>query len=198
MRNANLTPRSTRLGAMLAIAASALFLACGGKAIDPAAPDGSTGAGNQGGDNGGSSSGGGGEDANAGQCNISASSYDQSCAVDYDCVTVTSGDYCTAICECGGSTINQGALATFNAAVAKTPLGSGALGAGAGDCPCAPSPYGGPCCRNSACTQDCGGPKDTLPACADAGGSCVLGTSFLCSPTGPANSCAYPDQVCCG
>jgi hypothetical protein len=65
-----------------------------------------------------------GEDA---ACNIVASNYDQSCAVDTDCRTISAGDYCVAGCLCGGSAISATALAQFNADVAKTPLGSGAV-----------------------------------------------------------------------
>ena len=58
---------------------------------------------------------------------ISASNYDESCNVDSDCQEVTSRDYCSAGCLCGGSAINVGAVAQFKADVSKTPLGSGAL-----------------------------------------------------------------------
>ena len=67
--------------------------------------------------------------AYSGRCMISASSYDQSCAVDTDCTSVTSTNYCSVNCLCGGSAINVGARAQFNEDVSKTPLGSGALGA---------------------------------------------------------------------
>jgi hypothetical protein len=56
-------------------------------------------------------------------CFISASNYDQSCTVDTDCAIVSSGNYCaTHRCLCGGSAINVGALAQFNADVAKEPV----------------------------------------------------------------------------
>ncbi len=131
--------------------------------------------------------------ASAGPCTISASSYDQSCTVDTDCTTVTSTDYCAASCLCGGSAINVGALAQFNDDTAKTPLGSGALGGPA--CPCAAAL--GPCCRSGTCSASCFSPADTLPACADAGGTCLLGTNSICSKPAPADACAYPDEVCC-
>jgi hypothetical protein len=56
-----------------------------------------------------------------GACMISASSYDQSCMQDTDCVGVRSTNYCNAqACLCGGSAINMSALAQFNADVATT------------------------------------------------------------------------------
>lgn len=132
-------------------------------------------------------------DVDAGACMISASNYDQSCTADTDCEGVTSRDYCVAGCLCGGSAINAGALAQFNADVSKTPLGSGALGGAA--CPCAPTP--GPCCRAGQCTATCLLPTDTLPACADAGGTCLLSVNAICRDGGPPDACAYSDEVCC-
>jgi len=126
-------------------------------------------------------------------CVISASSYNQSCHVDADCQEVTSTDYCVAGCLCGGSAINVGALAQFNEDVSRTPLGSGALGGFA--CPCAASV--GPCCRAGQCTLNCLSPADTLAACANAGGSCILSRYATCGVEGPANACAYSDETCC-
>jgi hypothetical protein len=104
---------------------------------------------------------GGSADAHSEPCMISASSYDASCTVDTDCQEVTSTNYCAVNCLCGGSAINVGALAQFNADIAKTPLGSGALGGVIAEadgsvvtaCSCPPSP--GPCCRNGTCTTTC-------------------------------------------
>jgi hypothetical protein len=126
-------------------------------------------------------------------CVISASSYTQSCNVDTDCQEVTSRNYCVAGCLCGGSAINVGALAQFNEDVSKTPLGSGALGGFA--CPCPASL--GPCCRAGQCAMNCFSPADTLPACANAGGSCILSTNAICGAKGPASACAYSDETCC-
>jgi hypothetical protein len=132
-------------------------------------------------------------DAYSGPCMISASSYDQSCTIDTDCTTVTSRDYCSAGCLCGGSAINVGALAQFNGDISKTPLGSGALGGTA--CPCVQS--FGPCCRSGRCTATCFSPPDALPACADAGGTCLLSAGTTCGKMGPPDACAYSDEVCC-
>jgi hypothetical protein len=139
-----------------------------------------------------------GADMYSGPCTISASNYDQACNVDSDCAEVSSGDYCSAtICRCGGSVVNVGALAQFNADVSKTPLGSGAL-MGA-TCGCAVP--GGPCCRQGMCQNgygNCSAPADTLPACADAGGMCMPSVLYYggCAQ-GPPGSCAYADEVCC-
>jgi hypothetical protein len=90
-------------------------------------------------------------------CEISASSYDQSCTADTDCVMVSAGDYCTSTaCLCGGSAISRSALAQFNANVAKTPVASGAV-EGA-DCGC-PEAFG-PCCRQGKCVLP---PNDPPP-----------------------------------
>jgi hypothetical protein len=132
----------------------------------------------------------------SGPCMISASNYDQSCNVDTDCWEVSSGDYCSAICRCGTSAINVEALAQFNADVSKTPRGSGALGNVSCYCPF----LWGPCCRQGKCVGErgaCLSPADTLPACADAGGMCVLGANSICGTGGPPGACAYADEVCC-
>jgi len=52
-------------------------------------------------------------DASAPGCMIAASSYDQSCTEDTDCVEVTAGNYCVDSCQCGGDAISKGALAQF-------------------------------------------------------------------------------------
>jgi hypothetical protein len=131
-------------------------------------------------------------DAYSGPCMISAVSYSQSCTVDTDCQEVTSTNYCAVNCLCGGSAINVGAAAQFNEDIGKTPLGSATLGGG---CPCFES--SGPCCRSGTCTATCFSPSDTLPSCADAGGSCFLSVGTTCGTDGPPDACAYSDEVCC-
>jgi hypothetical protein len=128
-----------------------------------------------------------------GACMVSASSYSQSCVQDTDCVEVTSTNYCNAeACLCGGSAINMSALAQFNADVATTPLG---LHPGGGGCPCGSS--FGPCCRQGTCTAECYSPTDTLSACADAGGTCVLSAFAMCGNHEVPDACAYSDETCC-
>jgi hypothetical protein len=131
-------------------------------------------------------------------CMILASNYDESCTADSDCQVVTAGDYCTMLCPCGVASINVGAVAQFNRDVSSTPVGSGALPWGS----CLCTSNWGPCCRQGKCQAACYSPSDALPACADAGGTCVGpggGTVawFSQCPQGPPNSCAYPDEVCC-
>lgn len=127
-------------------------------------------------------------------CTILASNYDQSCTVDTDCVLVTTGNWCGTGCLCAVAAINTGASAAFNEATAQTPVGSGEVSGD--DCPCPPVP--GPCCRQGGCTTSCLSQTDTLPTCADAGGtcefSCVLSDGEL---MGPMPVCAYADEVCC-
>jgi hypothetical protein len=83
-----------------------------------------------------------GVDADSGGCVISATSYDQSCNVDSDCVEVSVGDYCSATtCRCGTSAVNVGALAQFNTDVSKTPIGSGALHTPFCFCPYSAGPF---------------------------------------------------------
>jgi hypothetical protein len=136
-------------------------------------------------------------DSYAGPCMISASSYDQSCAVDTDCQEVSSGDYCSAsTCLTGGSAINAGALAQFNDDVSKTPLGSGVLGSVF----CGRRFSSTLCCRQGQCEAQpsaCSPPADTFPSCADAGGTCTLSVQTTCFMTGPPDGCAYSDEVCC-
>lgn len=147
-----------------------------------------------------------------GNCLFEASGYDQSCAVDTDCTAVTPGNYCAADClvQCsaGAVPVNNQAASTFRAAVANTPVGSGALRVNCG-CPIFRLvPF--PCCRSGSCTWDCTADADTLATCADAGGTCTFagpGASLMPCGTcngcrqpggvGPSNSCAHSDEVCC-
>ncbi len=76
---------------------------------------------------------------------IKASNYDQSCASDSDCVAVTEGDFCVPGANvCPMATINKGALAQYQADVAKTQ--AAVCGAFAG-CPSLTNP----CCRRGMC-----------------------------------------------
>jgi hypothetical protein len=98
-----------------------------------------------------------GASGDGGACFVSASNYDQSCTIDSDCQMVSSGNYCTAMCSCGGSAINAAAGAQFNDDVSKTPLGSGALGFVDCNCPLEIPP----CCLHGVCEVDaCSVPAD--------------------------------------
>jgi hypothetical protein len=72
---------------------------------------------------------------------ILASSYDQSCMQDTDCVGVASGTFCTNACQCPNDAINKGAQAQY---FADFPNVKGA------QCPCvAPFQY----CDTSKCVH---------------------------------------------
>ena len=88
--------------------------------------------------------------ADAGCAEIQASSYDQSCANDSDCVTVNVGDPCEAcVFACGEnvSAINASAMARYKADVDKTPAAVALCG-----CPAFLRPP--PCCRGGQCHAD--------------------------------------------
>jgi|SRR5580704_8271896 hypothetical protein len=128
---------------------------------------------------------------------VVASDYDQSCAVDTDCVQVAEVPACPVspmLCySCPLATINGSAIARYRAAFSAD-MG-GALPT-ACNCP----EIGYPCCRSGLCKTSCfPAPADTLPTCADAGGSCAFPARFGCSggAEGPADACAYSDEICC-
>jgi hypothetical protein len=140
--------------------------------------------------------------ADSASCMILASNYDQSCTLDTDCTNVHAGDYCSVpplssvICLCAASAINVAALAQFSEDISKTPLIQAIASRAACGCP---SSAPAPCCRHGTCQGDpsaCISPSDTLPACADAGGTCGLLGS--CTKAGPENSCTYSmTEECC-
>jgi hypothetical protein len=81
-------------------------------------------------------------------CMILESNYNQSCTYDNDCLVVATGDYCVSRCFSGNGAISAAGLAQFNADVAKTPAGSGAIPPGG--CPPGPN-IGNPCCVSGVC-----------------------------------------------
>jgi hypothetical protein len=132
-------------------------------------------------------------------CHIQASSYDQTCSVDSDCVEMAGGfsidfgtDYCISSCMCNLDSINKNSTAQFVSDVSRTPLGSGAIPAAVCNCPGSP---GGPCCRGGTCTVRCP-PLDSGPGIVwDAA---ALDGSTPCPPLdagGPARWCVT-DQQC--
>jgi hypothetical protein len=141
-----------------------------------------------------SSSGDAATNADAASCSpVLASDYDQSCAVDTDCVEVSEVAECpAAACDsCGGSAISKSVMVQYMAAfeqafASKTP--GTFCGCGGGQ---------GPCCRSGKCTATCVSSTDPLPACANAGGTCLLSHGATCGTNGPPDSCAYPDEICC-
>jgi hypothetical protein len=86
----------------------------------------------------------------AGCTEIQASSYDQSCKTDSDCVTVNVGNACAECvfaCAENVGAINAGAMAQYNADVAKTP-------AGVASCNCPSEGIVVSCCRSGQCHAD--------------------------------------------
>jgi hypothetical protein len=181
---------------------AAVLVACGGATVQGADVDAAAGRDT-------SSDADGGEAASDASCFVGVSNPDLSCAVDTDCVWVAPGDYCQPQC-CRDATllVNASGAMQFKAALAETPIGSGAV-FDPDDCSCLFIALPRLCCREGTCMADCVGPADTLAACADAGGTCAVawpgttnegcGQCNGCSSggLGPAQSCAYDDEVCC-
>ena len=127
---------------------------------------------------------------------VLASDYDQSCVADSDCFAVDQVTSCPAsVCMGCGPTaaINKSALASY-----QPTLSSSLASASGGECAC-PSGCDVAVCRNGTCQDGCSAPAaDTLPACANAGGTCQLAEGGLsCPKSGPPDACAYSDEVCC-
>jgi len=94
---------------------------------------------------------------------IQASSYDQSCKTDTDCVPISEGNACDLLPCCANATISKAALAQYQSDLAKTRVAScstGHLG-----CNCATYNF---CCLNGSCQWDveC---SSALAAAGDAG-----------------------------
>jgi hypothetical protein len=106
------------------------------------------------------------DDACALTVSIQASSFDQACASDLDCMAVGQGNACA---ECGfacpSAAIRKDALAAFRAAVAD------AGGPFTGTCFC--PAYGNPCCHQGKCSSSCDDEITDIDACAAVGGTCV-------------------------
>ena len=125
---------------------------------------------------------------------VLAENYDQSCALDTDCVSVGEVTTCPvqACVGCMTASVNQDAAAgynaAFNASLAQAPFNPVC------GCPC----IGRPICRNGKCQAGYCQPAraDTLPACSDAGGLCAYAATTSCTQ-GPPDACAYSDEVCC-
>jgi hypothetical protein len=82
---------------------------------------------------------------------ISASSYDQTCANDADCVAIAEGNACIPCgLSCNTATINAGALAQYKADIANTPAETPSSRGCGVSCLIVP----GPCCRAGRCHTD--------------------------------------------
>ena len=103
---------------------------------------------------------------------ILASSFDQSCVSDLDCVPVGQGSVCA---ECGfvcpSAAINNGALAAYQAAA----VDGGGTFTGLCGCPA----YGPPCCHQGQCSLSCDDEITDIDACVSAGGTCVPSAALL-------------------
>jgi hypothetical protein len=129
--------------------------------------------------------------ADGGEQPIVASNYDQSCTTDMDCILIAEGNACSIVGPCPTAAINKGAAySKYQSDIANTPcFGVSSCGS-----------YSGPCCRHGICQMNfaCSSPADTLPACADAGGTCSPFVAACGSQgAGPPDACAYPDETCC-
>jgi hypothetical protein len=94
---------------------------------------------------------------------IQASSYDQSCTTDTDCVPISEGNACDALFGscCANATISRAAFAQYQSDLAKTRVASCTTG-GRFTCNCATYPI---CCLGGSCNWGCSFP----PVAADAG-----------------------------
>jgi formylglycine-generating enzyme required for sulfatase activity len=140
----------------------------------------------------------------AGCTEIEASSYDQSCKTDSECVTVSVGnacDECVFACVQSVGAINAGAMLEYNADVAKTPAG---VALSVGQCNCPLERVLAPCCRGGQCHVDleCSNglmATDAGPIGGDAGASPASPPS--CAPGGPGMTNCGPGgsgtESCC-
>jgi hypothetical protein len=95
--------------------------------------------------------------AEGGSSPIAASSYDQSCQVDSDCVAIGIGDPCypcEVLCP-GTAAINASSMAQYTADVARSPSGSGRVA-----CSCPLYDPASVCCNAGRCAPHCLAPLD--------------------------------------
>jgi|SRR5580704_685943 hypothetical protein len=96
---------------------------------------------------------------------IEASSFDQSCATDSDCVAVGLGDACSA-CEllCPNAAINVGSEPQYKAYVARSAAGAPGVACA---CPSGPSTA---CCNSGTCSVNCQNPLPPVDGATEGGG----------------------------
>jgi hypothetical protein len=127
---------------------------------------------------------------------VLASDYDQSCLGDSDCVAVGEAPECPPTgCGCPLQSINQRAKARYMTALSRA-FATQSPGVRC-SCPCIGALEA--VCRGGKCLAAGCAPDrtDTLPACANAGGSCGYRITTTCNVAGPPDSCAYSDELCC-
>ena len=129
---------------------------------------------------------------------VLASDYDQSCVMDTDCASVGQVPECpvTDCLICIPGAINKSELARYMTALSKAGMSEPPGGPTICNCPCE---TGFAICRGGKCQAGpCGAPgSDTLPDCANAGGTCGYVANTICNRAGPPDSCAYSDEMCC-
>jgi hypothetical protein len=134
------------------IVASTLAVGCGGATISTTATDASVGS----------------EASSLGvdaACLIQTSTFDHSCNVDSDCVSVAgnlpvaSGNYCASGCMCADDAINRSAAAEYITVVSRTPNATGAVPRVG--CFCGAT--AGPCCVAGQCSVVCSLPCSRPP-----------------------------------
>jgi len=130
--------------------------------------------------------------------NLLASTYDQSCDNDDQCVLVPQVSACpvNACVTCVGlGAINAGALGQYDAILDADLEGIPAFQTCA--CPALVVGSAFACCRAGSCGY-CVAAADTLSDCIDAGGECfAAGSGCADGGQGPPDACAYSDEICC-
>jgi hypothetical protein len=129
-------------------------------------------------------------------CFVEVPNYDQSCAVDSDCVAVIagstltpvaviqSGDYCSqGLCICGGEAINKGAVPQYIGDISKTPVGSGAIALGG--CSCGSTSTLACCSAGHCVTDQCSTGLLDAGSLRGVSDAAPPEGSVLCGPTGP-------------
>jgi len=178
-------PRSRLLISTVGLLAA---LGCGGRTNGTNAGASTGSSGTNGGASAGTASGGfsgttGSTTSGDGMCKIvQPSNYDQSCAVDTDCVLVDPGTTsCSPDCRCGGmATINASAQAQYDADLKQALALAGPNVVG---CGCPPPPETVAHCHGGTCQLDPWMPRPDCGACSN---FCVDG---VCTDAAPAVSC---------
>jgi len=188
---------AARIFSPVSLLALGLLGACGGKQLGGGSPDGGSGG----------SDGGVYMAPDGATCvDIDLSTYDQSCAADSDCISITAGPICEGSCECGGATVNASEQSRYQNAIAPLASTRGVCGCFAEGIPqcvhgtctfCSLGSNGSGCIDGGAVGSDAGGSEGgstgSLPPGALIGvvtgvpASCVGDTYFQV----PASHCGF-------